>query len=377
MTALRLTVLGANDSWVRSLFEAMPEHVAVDHVSVYSPPEFVREHGTRLWRARRWAEGAPGHARRFIIVPGVRRYPSASTRVIRGVLRRRAAKIGAPDALICTNPYLAPVAPDVDAKLRVYYPSDAFEYYDWDAERTRALQARAIEQADLTVANARQLQQDFGALASQPVHHLPTAVSRAFVDVLSSHVPPPPPDIAAVPRKIVGCIGTMNHTYDWPLIDRLTGAFPETSFVFVGPIVPMRETDVGRIHRSLERPNVYWLGSKAHAELPSYLAQFDVCLNPLAVTPHNDRRCPLRLYDYLAGDRPVLTTAIREAAEFEPHVITVAGADEAIEQLRRILDDEVVVDVAARREWILENTCERRAEGLLAIIASVAAGAKG
>jgi glycosyltransferase involved in cell wall biosynthesis len=141
----------------------------------------------------------------------------------------------------------------------------------------------------------------------------------------------------------------------------------------VGPIFK----EPAEVQRPMEavmaRPNVKWLGPKPHDELPGYLRGFDVCLNPLAITEHNDRRSPLRLYDYLATDRPILSTAIREAFTHGPLVETFKTADEGVALLRRMLAGEIRVDKAARMAYLQNNTWEARAEYFLAAIKEVRA----
>src|SRR5207253_3195701 len=97
-----------------------------------------------------------------------------------------------------------------------------------------------------------------------------------------------------------------------------------------------------------QKPNVHHLGVKPHSELPSYLMHFDVCFNPLIVNDHNDRRSPLRLFDYLATDRPILSTAIREAYEHAPFIEIGDSLDSCIRLLQKMLAPDYRTDLAGR-----------------------------
>jgi len=170
----------------------------------------------------------------------------------------------------------------------------------------------------------------------------------------------------------VAVVGMINGTYDWALIERLAEARPEVSFVFIGP---NREPEVAlraRIDAVFARENVYWLGSKPRTDLPSYLNASDVLLNPLTINEHNDRRFPLRLCEYLATDRLILTTAIHEAKWFAPHVVPFGDATSALAALDAALGGEPAVDSVERRAWLEANTWDARASEVLSVLEAVA-----
>jgi hypothetical protein len=104
---------------------------------------------------------------------------------------------------------------------------------------------------------------------------------------------------------------------------------------------------------------------KWHAALPGYLAAFDVCLNPLAPGPHSDRRSPLRLYDYLATGKPVISTRVAEALMMGGQVWVGNDADEIISHIRAALSGARQVEPAARIACVNQNTWAVRAQNLL------------
>ena len=169
---------------------------------------------------------------------------------------------------------------------------------------------------------------------------------------------PIPADLAAVPGPIVGCTGFVDSNYDWELVAALARMLPEVSFVFVGGIHNEPPRLRTKMEAALAMPNVRSLGSKPHEDLPAYLRGFNVCFNPLAVNEHSDRRCPLRLYDYLSTDKPILSTGIREAFSHEGQVATFKSADEAAALIRRMVKGEYPLDIPARSEYIRNNTWE-------------------
>ena len=77
--------------------------------------------------------------------------------------------------------------------------------------------------------------------------------------------------------------------------------------------------------RALERlranPKVHFLGAKPHAEMPQWMAAFDVAVIPYAETPFNYFCSPMRLYDHLAIGQPIIAT---------PHCDQIAARDDVI-----------------------------------------------
>jgi UDP-galactopyranose mutase len=63
------------------------------------------------------------------------------------------------------------------------------------------------------------------------------------------------------------------------------------------------------------RANIHYLGAKTYAELPTYLAGWDVALIPFA---HNEATrfiSPTKTPEYLAAGRPVVSTSIRDVVQ--------------------------------------------------------------
>jgi glycosyltransferase involved in cell wall biosynthesis len=72
---------------------------------------------------------------------------------------------------------------------------------------------------------------------------------------------------------------------------------------------------------------VAWIGPRPYPTLPGYLRLFDVAIIPFRLNPITMATSPLKLYEYLAGGRPVITTALPECAA-HPEVDVVATAEE-------------------------------------------------
>jgi UDP-galactopyranose mutase len=115
-----------------------------------------------------------------------------------------------------------------------------------------------------------------------------------------------PEDQAAVPRPRLGFFGVIDERLDIALLDAVAAARPDWQIVMIGPVV--------KIDPALlpQRENIHYLGGKAYADLPAYLAGWDVALLPFARNESTRFISPTKTPEYLAGGKPVVSTSIRD-----------------------------------------------------------------
>ncbi len=177
------------------------------------------------------------------------------------------------------------------------------------------LEPRMLDRVDTVVATAKALVE-----AKRPrsgnAYQLPQGVNfEHFAQPRSV-----PPELANLPRPIVGFSGTLSECCDLNLIQRLADTFPQASFVFVG----MHTIDPTPI----KRPNVHLLGARPYADLPPYVQAFDVGIIPYVLNDWTRAVDSLKLLEYLAAGLPVVTTAFPETRKYA-QVVSVTETDEA------------------------------------------------
>jgi glycosyltransferase involved in cell wall biosynthesis len=60
--------------------------------------------------------------------------------------------------------------------------------------------------------------------------------------------------------------------------------------------------------------NVRFVGAVEHSNVPSILAKADVGLLPLRDTMHDRCKCPIKLYEYMAMELPIVSVDFGESA---------------------------------------------------------------
>ncbi|HWN45161.1 MAG TPA: glycosyltransferase family 1 protein [Thermoanaerobaculia bacterium] len=118
-----------------------------------------------------------------------------------------------------------------------------------------------------------------------------------------------PADQAALPRPRMGYFGVIDERLDLDLVAAVADARPDWQIVMVGPVVKIDPESLPR------RANLHYLGMKGYADLPLYLAGWDVALMPFAQNESTRFISPTKTPEYLAGGRPVVSTPIRDVVK--------------------------------------------------------------
>ncbi len=167
------------------------------------------------------------------------------------------------------------------------------------------------------------------------IHPFPSSVDRPhFAKARSLTAANDPADQAALPHPRLGFYGVIDERMDLKLVAELADAHPEWSIVMVGPVVKVDPAHLPK------RANIHYLGGKNYDELPTYLAGWDVALAPFAINESTRFISPTKTPEYLAGGKPVVSTAIvdvkRHYGELEAvcvadtHAAFIAGCENAL-----------------------------------------------
>lgn len=126
------------------------------------------------------------------------------------------------------------------------------------------------------------------------------------------------PELAALDGKVLGYYGVVDERLDYDLLRLLAGELPKMHIVMVGPVVKVDPRELPRA------PNLHWLGQRDYADLPTYLKGFDVCLMPFALNEATEYINPTKTLEYMAGGKPIVSTAIADVLHHFTPVVSVA-----------------------------------------------------
>lgn len=173
-------------------------------------------------------------------------------------------------------------------------------------------------------------------------------------------------DIAHLNCPVLGFAGNfLSSKVDFDLLDEVARARPAWSLLLIGP--EARDT-ASALERLGHLPNVYWIGPKPYADLPRYVAAFDVGLIPYLSNAYTRSCSPLKLYEYLAAGKPVVATGVPELEGMEPDVALADGPEQFIASIEDALDRRSEADRARRMELASQNSWEIRTDRLLELV---------
>ena len=115
-----------------------------------------------------------------------------------------------------------------------------------------------------------------------------------------------PADQRALPAPRMGFFGVLDERLDVGLLQGVADARPDWQLVMLGPIVKIDPAVLPR------RSNIHYLGSKTYAELPRYIAGWDVALILFARNDATRFISPTKTPEYLAAGKPVVSTSIKD-----------------------------------------------------------------
>jgi glycosyl transferase family 1 len=304
--------------------------------------KILRKVSKMLWRTRRGSrQDTP--LRLSVLQPPM--FPYSAIPAVRNINRRCVTKVILRRMLEMNivAPVVISTVPNacdyVDLPQRasvIYYCVDDFaQWPGLDHELVQQMEDQLIDKTDIFVATSAKLYQRL-LRCGKPTHLLTHGVD---MDRFSVRTPEEHTSLAGIHRPRVGYFGLFDERSDQGLLGAVASLMRDVSFVITGPIA----TTISTLQN---HSNVHFTGPVAYSELPAIIAGLDVLYIPYVVNTFTDSISPLKLKEYLATARPIISTPIAEAKRQSQYVTIASTADEWQAAIRGLLH----VDPAARRE---------------------------
>lgn len=123
---------------------------------------------------------------------------------------------------------------------------------------------------------------------------------------------------ADIPAPRLGYFGVIDERLDLALIARLAEARPDWQIVMAGPVAKISPESLP------QRPNIHWLGMQPYERLPHLVAAWHVCLMPFALNEATRFISPTKTLEYMAAEKPVVSTAVPDVVALYGDVVNVA-----------------------------------------------------
>jgi glycosyltransferase involved in cell wall biosynthesis len=258
------------------------------------------------------------------------------------------------------TPMALPFASELEPRLVIYDCMDALAHFKGAPRQMQQRENALLKQADLVVCGGPSLYDAKRALHPN-VLCLPSAVDAHH------YRPRDALELAAevgraegalngindgIPHPRLGFFGVIDERLDRDLIAALADADPTWQIVMVGPVVKISVDELPA------RPNIHWFGQQTYARLPHWVAGWDVCLVPFARNESTRFISPTKTLEYMAAEKPVVSTAIVDVDRLYRHAVAIAHDTDSF--------------IAACRQALAE-TAEQRSRRIERMRATVAA----
>jgi hypothetical protein len=118
-------------------------------------------------------------------------------------------------------------------------------------------------------------------------------------------------------QVLVGYYGALAEWIDWDLLDRVVKMRPDWHFLLVGELIGHEVTSSrARSQRLAREPNVSVWPRQPYERLGYLLSKFDVAIIPFRICELTHAVSPIKLFEYMAGGKPVVSTPLRECAKY-------------------------------------------------------------
>lgn len=121
----------------------------------------------------------------------------------------------------------------------------------------------------------------------------------------------------------LGFFGVIDERINLELIDDLAAAHPEWQIIMVGPVVKISPDTLPR------QSNIHYFGQQDYAQLPSFLAGWDVCLLPFARNQATRFISPTKTLEYMVAERPIVSTPITDVVQPYGEIVYLADTSPA------------------------------------------------
>lgn len=246
-------------------------------------------------------------------------------------------------------PTAADIIDSLGARLVLYQVSDKYE-----ANEDSALAAKVIRQMDQHLSQRAAVVMYSGRKLFEESnlphrHFLEQAVD---FERYAAEPPETAPEVADIPRPVLGYFGAMDYVMDVPLMEEVAKRRPQWHWLMIG-------AKSNLVH--FQSPNIHHIPSRPYSELPRYIRHIDVFVLPWSQSnTFTSYGSAIKVREYLATGKPVVISPLYEYLQ-TPGIRIYRSSDEFIAAVESALRDDTPADRALRQSVVRDCTWDIRA----------------
>ncbi|MCS7458846.1 glycosyltransferase [Paenibacillus doosanensis] len=247
-------------------------------------------------------------------------------------------------------PFWAPLAFSLESNKVIYDCMDDHAGFSSNSSEMLLAEEQLTREADMVVTSSQRLF-DYAARLNRS-----TTLIRNAVDYRHFSRAPerPAPEVAGLAGPVIGYYGAIADWFDIHLIAYLASRNRDWTFVLIGHTFGCDVSVVQHLD------NVILTGEKPYHELPRYVHRFDVCLIPFLVNNLTLATNPVKMYEYLAAGKPVVSVKLPELETAGGLVYTAETPEQFEQAVVQALSENQRTHVAGRKQFAQANTWDTR-----------------
>lgn len=170
-------------------------------------------------------------------------------------------------------------------------------------------------------------------------------------------------------KPIIGYYGALASWFDYNLIQKLAEERPNYNIVLIGS----KYDDSFEKSKIENIENVYFLGTRNYNILKNYANKFDVCTVPFLINDITKATSPLKIFEYMALAKPIVTTAMNECKKYKSIYIANNEQEfiEMIDNALKLNKDKDPQYYEILRQEAIENSWENKVKEIIKTLKNI------
>lgn len=171
----------------------------------------------------------------------------------------------------------------------------------------------------------------------------------------------PPEGAPPLPHPVIGYFGVIDARLDIELLRFLAKSRPAWTLLLVGRIAPQAAA-------LSDLPNVVLPGPQPYESLYRWASLFDVAILPYLLDRQGLNANPLKLKEYLATGKPVVSVPTPEVEQFAAHVAIAQRPTDFLAAIETALRDDTPARARARQAAVADMSWDARVAECIRIV---------
>ncbi|GAB5525489.1 MAG: glycosyltransferase [Roseivirga sp.] len=230
---------------------------------------------------------------------------------------------------------------------RVYYCYDEIKGTSWSNKWGAVYEEEYLKKVDRVLTTSPKLL----AVKSKANPNCHIVKNGVDLDIFQN------PKLLKSKKWTIGYIGAIDNRIDASLVSAIARSLPEYQFKLIGPVVSQT------VARQWDKVmNIECTGAVDQALLPAMINNMDACIIPFAKNKLTEAIYPLKINEYLAMGKPVVSTDFADLTDFKSLISIGHDPEQFVQSLERELKGNTRLRIQKRIKFAEQNSWESRAE---------------